>query len=113
MAEFLRAEGARIRVLFAHSDTMALGAVEAIEAAGFKPGSDILVISIEGKREALEAIVAGKLNVSVECSPLLGPQVVAVALDLAAGKPVPRRVITQETVFTRENAAEELPKRAY
>ena len=113
MAEFLKAEGPRIRVLFAHGDTMALGAIEAIEAAGFKPGSDILVISIEGSRKALEAIVAGKLNVSVECSPLLGPQLTAVARDLAAGKPVPRRVITQESVFTSENAASELPNRAY
>jgi len=100
-------------VLFAHSDTMALGAIEAIEAAGFKPGSDILVISIEGSRKALEAIVAGKLNVTVECSPLLGPQLMAVVKDLAAGKTVPRRVITKESVFTRENAVAELPNRAY
>ena len=113
MAEFLQLEGRRIRVLFAHSDTMALGAIEAIEAAGFKPGSEILVISIEGSRKALEAIVAGKLNVTVECSPLLGPQLMTVVKDLAAGKPVPRRVITQESVFTRENAAVELPNRAY
>jgi simple sugar transport system substrate-binding protein len=113
MAEFLQAEGRRIRVLFAHSDTMALGAIEAIEAAGLKPGRDILVLSIEGKREALQAIVAGKLNVTVECSPLLGPQLMAVVKDVAAGNPVPRRVLTQESVFTRENAAAELPNRAY
>lgn len=113
MAGFLQTDGSRIRVLFAHSDTMALGAIEAIEAAGFKPGSAILVISIEGSRKGLEAIVAGKMNVSVECSPLLGPQLMAVVQDLAAGKPVPRRVVTKETVFTRENAAAELPHRAY
>jgi simple sugar transport system substrate-binding protein len=113
MADFLRTEGRRIRVLFAHSDTMALGGIEAIEAAGFKPGSDILVISIEGSRKGLEAIVAGKLNVSVECSPLLGPQLMAVVTDIAAGRPVPRRVVTQESVFTRENAATELPNRGY
>ncbi len=113
MTGFLEAEGRRIRVLFTHSDPMALGAIEAIEAAGLKPGSDILVISIEGSRKALEAIIAGKLNVTVECSPLLGPQLMAVVRDLAADKPVPRRVITQESVFTRENAALELPNRAY
>jgi ABC-type sugar transport system substrate-binding protein len=112
-AEFLKAEGGRVRVLFAHSDTMALGAIEAIEAAGFKPGSDILVIAIEGSRKGLEAIMAGKLNVSVECSPLLGPQLMDVVELLAAGKPVPRRVITQESVFTRENAAAALPGRVY
>jgi ABC-type sugar transport system substrate-binding protein len=113
MAEFLKAEGRRIRVLFAHSDTMAFGAIEAIEAAGLKPGTDVLVIATEGSRKGLEAIVAGKLNVTVECSPLLGPQIMAVAKDLATGKQVPRRVITQEAVFTRENAAAELPRRQY
>jgi simple sugar transport system substrate-binding protein len=92
---------------------MALGAIEAIEAAGFKPGSDILVISIEGSRKGLEAIVAGKLNMSVECNPLLGPQLMATVRDVAAGRPVPRHLVTQESVFTRENAAEELPGRRY
>jgi len=113
MAEILEAEGRRIRVVFAHNDSMALGAIEAIEAAEMKPGSDILVIGIEGSRKGLEAIVAGKMNVSVECSPLLGPQLMAVVQDVAAGKPVPRRVVTQESVFTRENAAAELPNRPY
>jgi simple sugar transport system substrate-binding protein len=113
MAEFLKVEGRRIRALFAHSDTMALGAIEAIEAAGLEPGRDVLVLSIEGSRKGLEAIVAGKINVSVECSPLLGPPLMRVVGDLAAGKPVPRRVVTQEIVFTRDNAAAELPRRAY
>jgi galactofuranose transport system substrate-binding protein len=113
MGEFLKAEGRRIRVLFVHADTMALGAIEAIEAAGLKPGSDILVISIEGSRKGLEAILAGKMNVTVECSPLLGPQLMAVVKDVAAGKQVPRRVVTQESVFTLENAAAELPNRVY
>jgi simple sugar transport system substrate-binding protein len=92
---------------------MALGGIEAIEAAGLDPGSDILVISIEGNRKALEAIVAGKLNVTVECSPLLGPQLMSVVKEVAGGGSVPKRVITQELVFTSENAAQELPNRAY
>jgi simple sugar transport system substrate-binding protein len=112
-ANYLAGNGHRIRVIFAHNDGMALGGIDAVEAAGLKPGSDVLVIAIEGSREGLEAIVAGKLNVSVECNPLVGPQLIAVAKDAAAGKQVPRRVVTQETVFTRENAAAELPKRAY
>jgi ABC-type sugar transport system substrate-binding protein len=112
-ANYLAGEGRRVRVIFAHNDGMALGGIDAVEAAGLKPGSDVLVIAIEGSREGLEAIVAGKLNVSVECNPLLGPQLIAVARDAASGKQVPRRVVTKETVFTRENAAAELPKRTY
>ena len=110
---FLADKNQRLRVIFAHNDGMALGGIDALEAAGLKPGTDVLVIAIEGSREGLEAIVAGKLNVSVECNPLLGPQLIAVARDAASRKPVPRRVVTEETVFTRENAAAELPKRAY
>jgi simple sugar transport system substrate-binding protein len=113
MEGFLRAEGRRIRVLFSHNDPMALGAIEAMEAAGIKPGSDILVISIEGSRAALEAIVAGKLNATVECSPLLGPQLIAAVREVAAGRPVPRRIVVQESVFTRATAAAELPRRQY
>jgi len=113
MESFLQSEGRRIRVLFAHSDTMALGAIDAIEAAGFKPGSDILVISIEGSRRGLEAVVAGKLNVTVESSPMFGPQLIATVQDVVAGRPVPRHIVTRESVFSRDTAAEELPKRQY
>jgi len=112
-ANYLADKSHRIRVIFAHDDDMALGGIDAVEAAGLEPGSDVLVIAIEGSRLGLEAIVAGKLNVSVECNPQLGPQLIAIARDAASGKPVPRRVVTQETVFTRENAATELPKRTY
>lgn len=113
MREFLQSEGRGIDVLFAHSDSMALGAIEAIEAAGLQPGTDILVISIEGSRDGLKAIIAGKLNVSVECNPLFGPQLVQAVEDMAAGKAVSRRIVTRETVFTAENAAQELAQRAY
>jgi simple sugar transport system substrate-binding protein len=112
-ANYLAEKRHRVRVIFAHNDGMALGGIDAVEAAGLKPGSDVLVIAVEGSRQGLEAIVAGKLNVSVECNPLLGRQLIAVVKDAAAGRQVPRRVVTDETVFTRENAAAELPMRAY
>jgi len=113
MEAFLKAEGKRINVLFAHNDDMAIGAIQAIEEAGLKPGTDITIISIDGVKGAFEAMIAGKLNVTVECSPLLGPQLIAVVKKIAAGKPIPRRVITQESIFTRENAAAALPDRTY
>ena len=77
MEAFLKAEGKKINVLFAHNDDMAIGAIQAIEEAGMKPGKDIIIISIDGVKGAFEAMIAGKLNVTVECSPLLGPQLMA------------------------------------
>ena len=113
MESFLKAEGRRIRVLFSHNDPMALGAIEAIEAAGFKAGKDILVISIEGSRAAFQAMVDGKLNATVESSPLLGPQLIAAVKDVVAGRPVPRQLIIPEAVYSQHAAADELPNRRY
>jgi simple sugar transport system substrate-binding protein len=113
MEAFLKAEGKKINVLYAHNDDMAIGAIQAIEEAGLKPGKDIIVISIDGVKGAFEAMIAGKLNVTVECNPLLGPQLMQMAKDVVAGKPVPKRVVTQESVFPAEVAAKEFPNRKY
>jgi len=113
MEAFLKAEGRKINVLFAHNDDMAIGAIQAIEEAGLKPGSDIIIVSIDGVKGAFEAMIAGKLNVTVECSPLLGPQLMAAVKDVVAGKALPKRIVTEESVFPKEVAAQELPNRKY
>ena len=113
MEAFLKAEGKKINVLFAHNDDMAIGAIQAIEEAGLKPAKDITIISIDAVKGAFEAMIAGKLNVSVECSPLLGPQLMQAVKDLKAGKTLPKRIVTQEGVFPMEVAAKEFPNRKY
>ena len=113
MEAFLKAEGKKINVLYAHNDDMAIGAIQAIEEAGLKPGVDITIISIDGVKGAFEAMIAGKLNVTVECSPLLGPQLMQATKDLVAGKPLAPRIVTVESIFPREIAAAEFPKRKY
>jgi ABC-type sugar transport system substrate-binding protein len=113
MEAFLKAEGKKINVLYAHNDDMAIGAIQAIEEAGLKPAKDIVIISIDAVKGAFEAMIAGKLNVSVECSPLLGPQLMQAVKDLKAGKPLPKRIVTEESIFPMEVAAKEFPKRKY
>ncbi|MDM0045314.1 ABC transporter substrate-binding protein [Variovorax dokdonensis] len=113
MEAFLKAEGKNINVLFAHNDDMAIGAIQAIEEAGMKPAKDITIISIDAVKGAFEAMMAGKLNVSVECSPLLGPQLMSAVKDIVAGKPVPKRIITKEGIFPMETAKAEFPSRKY
>lgn len=113
MEAFLKAEGKKINVLYAHNDDMAIGAIQAIEEAGMKPAKDITIISIDAVKGAFEAMMAGKLNVSVECSPLLGPQLMQAVKDLKAGKPLPKRIVTEEGIFPMEVAAKEFPKRKY
>jgi ABC-type sugar transport system substrate-binding protein len=113
MEAFLKAEGKKINVLYAHNDDMAIGAIQAIEEAGIKPGKEMLIISIDAVKGAFQAMMAGKLNVSVECSPLLGPQLMSAVKDLQAGKALPKRIVTNEGVFPMETAAKEFPNRKY
>lgn len=113
MARMLARHGGAIQVVFAHNDDMALGAIEAMEEAGLKPGSDIRIVSIDAVRKAFEAMIAGKLNCTVECTPLLGPQLMKVVQDYMAGKELPSRIITAEEVFPAETAAAVLSQRQY
>ncbi len=113
MESFLKQRDKKIDVLYAHNDDMAIGAIQAIEEAGLKPGVDIVVISIDGVRGAFEAMKAGKLNVTVECNPLLGPQLMQLAKDVVAKKPVEKRITVNEGVYPAEVAARELPNRKY
>ena len=92
---------------------MALGAIEAIEEYGLKPGVDIKIVSVDAERAAFEAMIAGKLNVTIECNPLLGPQFFETALKLANGAPVEKWVKSKEDIFRQDTAAQELPKRQY
>ena len=113
MESFLKQRDKKIDVLYAHNDDMAIGAIQAIEEAGLKPGVDIVIISIDGVRGAFEAMKAGKLNVTVECNPLLGPQLMQLAKDVVAKKPIEKRITVTEGVFPAEVAAKELPNRKY
>lgn len=112
MEAFLKTDK-NIQVLFAHNDDMAIGAIQAIEAAGIKPGKDIIIVSIDAVKGAFEAMMAGKLNVSVECNPLLGPQLMNIVKDVKAGKQLPKRINTEESIFPMETAAKEFPNRKY
>jgi len=92
---------------------MAIGAIQAIEEYGLKPGEDIIIISIDAVRGAFEAMIEGKLNCTVECSPLLGPQFFDAVEALVAGKKIPKRIVTKEDVFPQEVAKDVLPTRQY
>lgn len=113
MEAFAKTYGNKINVVYAHNDDMALGAIQAMEEAGMKPGKDISVVSFDATKGGFEAMIAGKMNVDVECSPLLGPQLMSAVKDVVAGKQLPKRIVTNETVFPMDVAAQVLPTRKY
>jgi len=114
MEAFLKSpEGKQITALFAHNDDMAIGAIQAIEEAGLKPGKDMLIVSIDAVKRAFEAMIEGKLNCTVECNPLIGPAIFDAVEALHAGKPVARRIVTEEGVFEQSQAKELIGSRKY
>lgn len=102
-----------VDVIYAHNDDMGLGAIEAIEAAGLKPGVDIKIITVDAVKDGMQALADGKINFIVECSPLLGKQLVEVVEKVVAGEPVEKRILTEETTFDQEQAKAALPDRKY
>jgi ABC-type sugar transport system substrate-binding protein len=113
MTAYLKAPHRPFSILFAHNDDMALGAIEALKAAGLKPGADVVVVSVDAIREAFESMVKGELSCTVECTPLLGPQLMKIVGDFMKGKTLPWQYISSEEVFPAEVAARQLPLRQY
>ncbi|MEX7471494.1 ABC transporter substrate-binding protein [Mycobacterium adipatum] len=112
MEAFLKANP-KIDMVFSQNDDMGLGAMEAIEAAGLKPGQDIKIVTIDATHDGMQALADGKFNYIVECNPLLGPQLMDLAEKVAAGESVPERVVTPDEAFDQQQAAAALPDREY
>lgn len=111
--QYLKEHDWDIDVIYSHNDDMALGAITALEEVGIKPGEDVKIISVDGTKEAFQALIDGKLNCSVECNPLLGQPLMKAIRDLVAGKEMPLRIITEEKVYDHTVEAEEIRNRAY
>ncbi len=92
--------------VYAHNDEMALGAIAALEAAGKVPGKDVVIVSIDGSRDALQAIVDGKLGATVECNPRFGPKAFETMMQYANGDPVETKIINPDRFFDASNAEE-------
>ena len=113
MEAFIKKHGKDIDILYAHNDDMALGAVQAIEEAGLKPGKDIIIVSIDAVREGVQAVVDGKINCVVECNPLFGPKVYDTIQRVLAGEKVERKSFNKDELFDSTNAAAVIASRKY
>jgi simple sugar transport system substrate-binding protein len=87
--------------IFAQNDEMGLGAIEALKEAGLTPSEDVKVLSVDATAGAFKAMLDGDLDVTVECNPLLAPQVYEAALKALNGESLPKWVPSQEGVFRK------------
>lgn len=102
-----------IDVVIAENDNMAFGAIDAIKAAGKVPGKDIIIVSFDAVKAAFEAMIAGDMNVSVECNPLHGPRVAEIIQKLEKGETVEKIAYVDEGVFPAETAKDIIASRTY
>jgi simple sugar transport system substrate-binding protein len=113
MEAFMKSNGNDIDIVFAHNDDMGIGAIQAIQEAGRVPGKDIIIIGVDAVKGAFEAMVAGTMNASIECNPLLGPQVMETAVKILNKQPVEKWVVSNESDYDQTNAAAAFPSRQY
>jgi ABC-type sugar transport system substrate-binding protein len=113
MEAFIKSDGKQIQAVYAHNDDMALGAGQALDEAGMNPGKDVILISVDGVKSAFEAMVAGKLNATVECNPLMGPLVFDTINKVRAGEKVPKFIQNKDQLFEQSNAAQVISTREY
>ena len=113
MEAFIKSDGKNIQAVYAHNDDMALGAIQALEEAGMNPGKDVIIISVDAVKAAFEAMVAGKLNATVECNPLMGPLVFDTIDRIRKGEKVPKFIQNKDQLFEQANAAQVIGTREY
>lgn len=109
VAETLIQSHPEANIIYCHADEMAMGAIAALEAAGRKPGKDVLVVSIDGERDGVQAILDGKMGASCECSPMFGPKAFATMAAYAAGEKIPAFIKNTDRFYEISNAAASLP----
>ncbi|MGW2477100.1 ABC transporter substrate-binding protein [Streptomyces sp. NPDC001665] len=93
-----------ITAIYAENDEMGLGAVTAVKAAGKKPGKDIKIVSVDGTRNAVQAIVNGEYNAVIESNPRFGPLAFATAQKFYGGEEIPENVIISDRAYDESNA---------
>jgi ribose transport system substrate-binding protein len=106
MENLIQAHGRAITVVYAHNDEMALGAIQALKSANMNPGKDVIVLSVDGQKSALEAITRGEMNATVECNPRFGPVAFDTLEKFLRGEKVDAKIIVPDRFFDSANAAQ-------
>lgn len=122
--DFLRSKGYEIMhsilqnwtdidVIFSHNDGMTLGCLDAMHERGIKPGTDIVIVTIDAEQAAIDALRAGEVNCVIECNPKTGIEIMTLSKRLAAGLAIPRLFHVSEQVFTEWDDLSQIEPRGY
>lgn len=100
MRELLKKYGSDgFDVVYSHNDSMTLGVLDVLESTEGAP-KNLILITVDGEKDAVDALKAGRINCVVQCTPDLGPSVMKLVGDLKAGKELPKVYHPEEGAFT-------------
>ena len=108
--DFLRSDR-DIQVIYSENDNMTFGAMRALDEAGLRygEGGDVILISFDAVREALQYCLEGKIDLCVEeCNPLHGPRVASLIRQMESGETPNKVNYVEETFFTSSNLTEKI-----
>lgn len=97
-----------INVVYCENDNEALGAIEALEEAGKKIGSNInkgevMIVSFDGiNSEARKCVTQDTISCIAECNPLHGPRVEAIIKLIEDGKTPPKHSYVSEDIYVHD-----------
>jgi ribose transport system substrate-binding protein/inositol transport system substrate-binding protein len=109
MQEWLAA-GVKFDAVIANNDEMALGAIQAMKRVGISM-KDVIVAGVDATNDALAAMEAGDLDVTIlQSAAGQGSTAIDAAVKLANKEKVPRENNVPFELVTPENLAKYLPK---
>ena len=92
-----------LKAIFCNNDVMALGVQEAVNASK----RDILVVGVDGIKEAYDSIKKGEMDATVDSFPLYKGQIaVEMALRSLGGQQLPRVIWTPQALIDSTNVNE-------
>ena len=99
--------GDKIEVIFCNNDAMALGALQAIEAAGRKVNEDIYLVGVDALTEAVQNVIDGKQTGTVFNNHFAQAQAASdIAVKFLSGEKVDAVNMVNYEKVTKDNAQE-------
>lgn len=109
MENVIQSLGDDIDAVYGHDDECAIGAIQALKAAGMKPGEDIAVVGVGGFKDAAVCIQNGEMDGTVLCSPYFGPTAFDACEKIFNGEEIPTYIENPGRMIDASNVEEYLP----
>jgi ribose transport system substrate-binding protein len=92
-------------VIYSHNDAMALGALSAIKEVGKAPGKDVIIVSVDGVKEAVQHVIDGSIAATAYNDPKFGWIAFDTIEKYRTGQAIPPKIVIRGPIIDSSNAA--------